>query len=111
MLVTVHKPCYAPHALRIATSGTIFIERIFSVRRERVKSWSYTFLITDNKTLTKKLLASPSKNVTRRKKRKKRTKMAIAKLFALNANAKRKTRMAIAKLFALHANAKGSNTF
>ena len=45
------------------------------------------FLITYEKTLTKNLSAVHPEKVTRMKKRKK-TRKAIAKLFALNANAK-----------------------
>ena len=54
--------------------------------KESVRSWSHAFLITYDKMLTKKLLAVRLEEVTRRKKRKKNRK-AIAKFFALNANA------------------------
>ena len=72
MLVTVHKPCCVPHASRTTTSGTIFTERLFSVSKEWVRSWSHAFLITYDKTLTKKLLAVRPEKVTRRKKRSKK---------------------------------------
>ena len=88
MLVTVHEPCYLPHASRITTWGTIFTEILFSVSKELVRSWSHVFVITYGKTFTKKLLAVRPEKVTKRKKRKKKTRKAIAKLFALNANAK-----------------------
>ena len=55
--------------------------------KERVTSWSHIYLITYDKTLTEKLLAVRPEKVTRKKKRIKRTREAIAKLFALNANA------------------------
>ena len=48
----------------------------------------HVFLITKVKTLAKKLLAVRPEIVTRREKN---TRMAIEKLFALNANAKRGT--------------------
>ena len=72
MLVTVYKPCCVPHASRTTTSGTIFTERLFSVSKEWVRSWSHAFLITYDKTLTKKLLAVRPEKVTRRKKRSKK---------------------------------------
>ena len=71
MLVTVHKPCHVPHASRITTSGTIFTEKLFSVSKEWVRPGSHAFLITYDKTLTKKLLAVRPEKLTRRKKRKK----------------------------------------
>ena len=55
--------------------------------KESVRSWSYALLIAYHKMFTKKLLPVHPGKVMRRKKRKKTTK-AIAKLFALNANAK-----------------------
>ena len=71
MLVTVHKPCHVPHALRITTWRTIFMERIFSVSKEWVRSWSDASLIAYHKTFSKKLLAVRPEKVARRKKRKK----------------------------------------
>ena len=63
---------HVPHASsRITTWGTIFMERSFSVSNEWVRSWSHAFLITYDKTLTKKLSAVRPEKVTRRKKRKK----------------------------------------
>ena len=41
MLVTVHKPCHVPHASRMKTSRTIFTERLFSVSKQWVRSWSH----------------------------------------------------------------------
>ena len=90
ILVTVHNPCHVPHALRTTTWSTILTERHFSVSKEWVRSWSHAFLITSHKTLTKKLLTVRPEKVTRKKKKKK-TRKAIAKLFALNANAKSAT--------------------
>ena len=69
MLVTVHKPCHVPHASRITTSGTIFTERRFSVSKEWVRPWSHAFLITYDKTFTKKLLTIFLEKVKRRNKR------------------------------------------
>ena len=86
ILVAVHKLSHVTHASRKTTSRTIFKERLFSVSKEWVSSWSHAFLITYHKTLAKKLLAVRLEKVTRRKKRKK-TRKAIAKLFTLNANA------------------------
>ena len=55
MLVTVYKPCHVPHASRITTSRKLFGERLFSVSKESVRSWSHAFLIIYHKTFTKKL--------------------------------------------------------
>ena len=87
MLVTVHEPCHVPHALWIRTSETIFMEICSGMSKEWVRSWSHVFLITKVKTFHKKLLAVCPEKVARRKKRKK-TRMAIAKLFALDTNTK-----------------------
>ena len=88
MLVTVHKLCHVPHASRITTWATIFTERLFSVSKEWVRSWSLVSLITYYKKFAEKLLAIRSKKGREGKmKKKKRTRMAIAKVFALNANA------------------------
>ena len=73
------------HASRTTTWGTIFTERFFSVSKEWVRSWSHAFLITYHKTLTIKLLVVRQQKVTRGKK----TRKAVAELFALNANAKK----------------------
>ena len=86
MLVTFHKLCHVPHASRITTRGTTFTERIFSASKEWVKSWPHAFLITYDKTFTKKLLAVRPEKVKRREKKDK-TRKAITKLFASNANA------------------------
>ena len=53
--------------------------------KEWVRTWSPVFLTTKVKKFAKKLLAIRPEKVMRRKKRKK-TRMAIGKLFALNAN-------------------------
>ena len=88
ILVTVHKLCHVPYAWWITTWGTIFIEITFSASLECVRSWSHAFFITYDKMFTKKLLVVCLEKVTRRKKIKnKKTRMAIAKLFALNTNA------------------------
>ena len=63
------------------------MERLFSVSKEWFRSWPHAFLITYDKTLTEKLLAVHPEKVAQRKKRKKQTRKAIAKLFALNTNA------------------------
>ena len=52
-----------------------------------IRSWATVFLITKLKTLAKSFLAVRPEKMMRRKKRKK-NRMGIAKLFALNANAK-----------------------
>ena len=57
MLVTVFKPCHMPHASQITTWGTLFTERLFSVSKEWVRSWSHTSLIIYDKTFAKKLKA------------------------------------------------------
>ena len=51
-----------------------------------VRSWSHVFFITIVKTFAKKLLAVPPEKVKKKKKKKEKTRIAIAKLFALNAN-------------------------
>ena len=77
--------CHVPRASRIRTWGTIFTGIFFSVFREWVLSWLHAFLINNLKTFAKKLLAVRPENVTRRKKRK--TRMTIAKLLAFHTNA------------------------
>ena len=63
-------------------------EDIF-VFKERLRSWSHAFLITYNKTLIKKLFGDTSrKSDKKEKKKEKKTRMAIGKLFGLNANGK-----------------------
>ena len=68
MQVTVHKLCHLPHASRITTCGTISAEIFFGVSKKWVRSWSHTFLITNVKKLTRKLLAVSQEKGTRRKK-------------------------------------------
>ena len=82
MLVTVHKLWHEPHASPITTSGVIFMERIFSVSKEWVRSWSHGFLITYHKTFTKKLFRGPSRK-TEEKEKKKQSRIGLTKLFAL----------------------------
>ena len=66
--------------------GKNFTEIFFGMSKERVRSWSHAFLITNVITLGKKLLAlRPEKKDEKEKKKK--TRMEIPKLFALNANA------------------------
>ena len=68
--------------------------------------WSQASLVTVYKSQIKKTFGSPSKSSQEKGKEKKETtRMTIAKLFALHANAKKTTTKAIAKLFALYANA------
>ena len=61
MVITVHMLCHVPHTSRITTWGTIFTERHFNVFKEWVRSWSHVFLITYQKTFTKKLFGGPSR--------------------------------------------------
>ena len=70
MLVTVYKPCHVPHASRITTSGKRFRERLFSVSKESVRSWSHAFLIIYRKTFAKKLKAVRPKSCLEREKEK-----------------------------------------
>ena len=86
MLVTVNKPCHVPHLSWIITWGTNYRKIFLGVSKEWTRSWSYVSLITNFKKLPKKLLTVRPENWMRRKKRKKSI-MAIAKLFALKANA------------------------
>ena len=65
-------------------------EIYFGVSKEWVRSKSHIFLINKLKTFAKKLLAVRPKKVTKKEK-KKRPRMAIAKLFALNTNVKKAT--------------------
>ena len=67
----MHKSCCVPHVSQITNWGTIFTKRLYSVSKEWVRSWSQAFLITYDKTLTKKLLAFHPEKVMRRKKIKK----------------------------------------
>ena len=71
MLVTVHKQCHVPQVSRVTIWRTIFKERLFSLSKKWVRSWSQAFLIAYHKMLAKKLLAVRPEKVTRRKKLKK----------------------------------------
>ena len=63
-----------------------FYENIFLVSKECIRSWSHASLITDLRTFAKKLwIVHPKSLRTKWKRRKKRK--AIAKFFALHANA------------------------
>ena len=81
------KVCHVLHASRLTTYGTIFLEIFFGVSKEWVKSWSHVFLISNLNIFPKKLLVVRPEKGTRREKKNK-TRMAIAKLIALNAKAK-----------------------
>ena len=70
MLVTVHKTCHVAHASRITTWGTLFMERLFSLSNESVRSWSHAVLIIYHKTFAKKLKAVRSKPCREREKEK-----------------------------------------
>ena len=85
ILVTVHKPCHVPRVPQITAWGTISVEICFDVPEEWVRSWSHVFVIT-KVTLPRKLLEVRPEKVTRRKKGRIKTRMTIAKFFALNAN-------------------------
>ena len=87
ILVTVHKPCHVPPASRITTWGKMFKKIFLGMSKEWLRSRSHSSLITNLKTLAKKILEVRPEHWTRRKKEKK-TKMTIAELFPLNANAK-----------------------
>ena len=84
----MHNLCHVPHVSRITTWGTTFMERHFSVSREWVRPWSNAFLITYQKTFTKKLFGGPYRK-SDKKEKKKKTRMAIAKLFALKPKRKK----------------------
>ena len=71
MLVTADKPCHVPHASRITTWGTIFTEKLFSVFKEWVKSWSHAFMISYLKTFTKNFWQSVQRKWLAGKKEKK----------------------------------------
>ena len=70
---------------------------------KEVRSWSHTSWVTNDKTFLKKISIHP-KALTRKRKRTKKEK-AIAKSFALYANAKKQTTQANAKRFILYAEA------
>ena len=73
------------HTRREYQLKTIFKEIYLGLSREWDWSWSHALLIPNVKTLAKKLLAvRPEKETRRRKKKEKKTRMAIAKLFPLN---------------------------
>ena len=86
MLVTLNKLWHVPYELRITTLETIFTKTLFGVSR----SWSHAFLVTDIRMLNKRLLEVRPK--TLRRKRRKKKKEAIPKLFALHANGKIKVK-------------------
>ena len=92
ILVTVYKLCHVPHASRITTCGAIFTERHFSVSKEWVRP-THDFLITYHKTLTKKLFGGTSRKSDEKETKKKKPRMAISKLFELNANAIKEKRL------------------
>ena len=105
MLVIMFKPCHAPHASWITTRGTILTERLFSVSKEGVRSWSHSSLIIYDKAFAKELKAVRPKSC-REGAKKKRKEKEIGNCKALCAKAQTgKTRMAIAKFFALNTNA------
>ena len=79
------KPCHEPHALQLTTWGTIFTKICFGVSKKWVRSWSHASVVTNLKMFPKKRLTGRPKTVLRIRKRKKT--MAIAKRFALYANA------------------------
>ena len=89
MVVTVNKLCYIQHTSRITTWGTIFTEIFFGVSKKWDRSWSHASVVTNLKTFTKKLLPVHPKTILRirEKKNEKKKRMAIAKHFALHANA------------------------
>ena len=87
MLATVHNPCHVLHAPQTTTCGIISKRIFFSVCKEWFRYWSHAFLVTNVNKFTKRLLAVRPEKETRRKKRKRETRMAIAKLLAFNANA------------------------
>ena len=70
-LGTVRKLFHLPYASRITISESTFTERLFSVSKEWIRSWSHTFLITYDKTLTNRLLAVRLEKETGSKKIKK----------------------------------------
>ena len=76
-------------ATRVANNNLInnFYGETFLCVQGRVRSWSLVSLITYYKKFAEKLLAIRSKKGREGKMKKKRTRMAIAKVFALNANA------------------------
>ena len=57
MLVTLYRTCHVPHASRITASVTLFTERLFSVSKETVRSWSHAFLIIYHRTFAENLMA------------------------------------------------------
>ena len=68
MLSTVHKPCHVLHVWRITSHGKNFTEIFFGVSKERARSSSHAFVITNVKTSGKKLFAVRSEKGMRRKK-------------------------------------------
>ena len=72
MLVTRFNSCHVPRASRITTWRTRFTERLFSVTKEWVRSWSQVSLIIFHKTFTKTLKAVRPKSCRRGEKEKER---------------------------------------
>ena len=60
MLVTVFLACHVPHASQITFWETLFTERLFSVLKEWVRSWSHASLVIYHETFAKKLKAVSS---------------------------------------------------
>ena len=80
-MVTVKKPCHAPHSTQIITLGTIFTEIPFSVSKISILTYDsdYGSFVTNLKTLAKNLSVVRPK--TPRRKRKKKKKKGNCKAF------------------------------
>ena len=90
-MVTVKKPCHAPHSTQIITLGTIFTEIPFSVSKISILTYDsdYDSFVTNLKTLAKNLSVVRPKTPRRKRKRRKKRK-AIAKLFCVTHKCKKK---------------------
>ena len=73
ILVNVNKESHTPHVSRVTTKGIFFAQTVFNEMNQE--------------TLATKLLAVDAKKATRKKKRRRKTRKAIAKNFVLPANA------------------------
>lgn len=76
---------HGSHASQITSLKTLVTKNFFDMSNEYIWSWSHAFWVMNHGIFIKKLLAISPKALMRRRKR--RRKKAIAKCFALHANA------------------------
>ena len=92
MLVAMNKRMSCDTCVEHNNFGNNFLRKHFLVcSMKLVRSWSYAFWVRNQEGFVEKLWSVRPKTATRRKSRKKKKRMAIAKLFALFTNANTQT--------------------